>query len=176
VLIHPGGSASKQATTLGDEGRERVRQFVADGGGFIGVCAGAYLATAEYPWSLGLLDALVIDNEHWARGEGGVKLRLTALGQKEIPSENGFCTMHFENGPLLGPAGRSDIDDYESLAAFETEIRTNDAPPGIMIGTTAIARGAFGKGRVVCFSPHPEKTPGRESQVKEAVKWAAGGP
>jgi predicted Fe-S protein YdhL (DUF1289 family) len=41
-----------------------------------------------------------------------------------------------------------------------------------MKGTTAIARGEFGKGRVVCFSPHPEKTRGCERFVTEAVKWA----
>jgi hypothetical protein len=42
-----------------------------------------------------------------------------------------------------------------------------------MKGTTAIARGKFGKGRVVCFSPHPEKTPGREAFLRSAVRWAA---
>src|SRR4051812_11240066 len=45
VLIHPGGSASKQGETLGAKGRETVKKFVADGGGFIGICAGAYLAS-----------------------------------------------------------------------------------------------------------------------------------
>ena len=42
-----------------------------------------------------------------------------------------------------------------------------------MRGTTAIARGHFGKGRVLCFSPHPEKTPGREPFLQAAVRWAA---
>jgi hypothetical protein len=59
------------------------------------------------------------------------------------------------------------------LAAFETEIAKNGAPRGVMKGTTAIARGNFGDGRVVCFSPHPEQTPGRESFVSSAVRWAA---
>ncbi len=41
VLIHPGGSASKQSETLGDKGRDDVKKFVKGGGGFIGICAGA---------------------------------------------------------------------------------------------------------------------------------------
>ena len=82
------------------------------------------------------------------------------------------CDIHFENGPLLGPGQNDDIDDYEPLAAFETEI-TQNAPPGLMKGTTAIARGKFGKGRVLCFSPHPEKTPGREPFLQAAVRWVA---
>ena len=48
VLIHGGGSASKQGETLGDKGRDAVKKFVDSGGGFIGICAGAYLASAQY--------------------------------------------------------------------------------------------------------------------------------
>ena len=44
VVIFPGGSGSKQAAAVGDEGRTRIRQFIEQGGGFIGICAGAYLA------------------------------------------------------------------------------------------------------------------------------------
>jgi glutamine amidotransferase-like uncharacterized protein len=174
LLIHPGGAASKQGSTLGEDGRAAVKRFVERGGGFIGICAGAYLASAEYPWSLGLLDAHVLDRAHWARGQGNVELKLSSLGQSALTTDKEVCTIHFENGPLLGPGEKDDIEDYEALASFETEIRDNGAPVGAMKGTTAIARGKFGKGRVVCFSPHPEKTPGRESFLQSAVRWAAG--
>jgi glutamine amidotransferase-like uncharacterized protein len=173
VLIHPGGSASRQGEALGEAGRNLVKGFVHDGHGFVGICAGAYLASAQYKWSLGVLDAQVIDGAHWARGEGNVKLRFTSAGERALQPEKETCIIHFENGPLLAPGKKDDIDDYELLASFDTEIRKNDAPPGIMKGTTAIARGTFGKGRVVCFSPHPEKTPGRESFLQSAVRWAA---
>jgi glutamine amidotransferase-like uncharacterized protein len=173
LLIHPGGAASKQANTLGEDGRAAVKLFVERGGGFIGICAGAYLASAEYPWSLGLLDAHVLDRAHWARGQGNVELKLSSLGQSALTTDKEVCTIHFENGPLLGPGEKDDIEDYEALASFETEIRDNGAPVGAMKGTTAIARGKFGKGRVVCFSPHPEKTPGREPFLQSAVRWAA---
>ncbi|MBT6847278.1 MAG: biofilm PGA synthesis protein PgaB, partial [Planctomycetaceae bacterium] len=74
VLIHPGGSGSKQGNDLGEDGRQQVRQFVSQGGGFLGVCAGAYLATNDYTWSLNLIDAKVVDRKHWARGTGTVQL------------------------------------------------------------------------------------------------------
>ena len=80
VLIHPGGSGSKQGQALGPDGRDVVRSFVKEGGGFIGVCAGAYLASADYEWSLSLLDAKVIDRAHWARGTGIVTLGLSKDG------------------------------------------------------------------------------------------------
>lgn len=173
VLIHPGGSASKQGETLGEPGRDLIKGFVRDGHGFIGICAGAYLASAQYKWSLGVLDAQVVDTAHWARGAGSVELRLTSAGEQALQQQKETCTIHFENGPLLAPGKKDDIDDYEPLASFDSEIRKNDAPSGIMKGTTAIARGTFGKGRVVCFSPHPEKTPGREGFLQSAVRWAS---
>src|SRR4051812_34460745 len=57
VLIHPGGSGGKQGNNLAEAGRERVRAFVRRGGGYVGICAGAYLATCDYTWSLHILDA-----------------------------------------------------------------------------------------------------------------------
>jgi glutamine amidotransferase-like uncharacterized protein len=173
VLIQPGGSGSAQAKSLGDEGRKRVKQFVADGGGFIGICAGAYLASAEYPWSLGLLDAHVIDDEHWARGQGDVELSISKIGRSALGIDEEHCPIRYNQGPLLGPGGKDDINDYELLATFESEIAKKGAPAGVMKGTAAIARGTFGKGRVQCFSPHPEKTPGREAFLQAAVRWVA---
>lgn len=55
VLIHPGGSGGGQGKALGDEGRRQVREFVKTGGGYVGICAGAYLATCDYDWSLNIL-------------------------------------------------------------------------------------------------------------------------
>src|SRR4051794_6360903 len=51
VLLHPGGSGGGQGKALEDGGRDKVRDFVQKGGGYVGICAGAYLATRDYPWS-----------------------------------------------------------------------------------------------------------------------------
>jgi glutamine amidotransferase-like uncharacterized protein len=173
VLIQPGGSGSKQASTLGEEGRKCVRDFVANGGGYIGICAGSYLASAHYPWSLNLLDARVVDTEHWARGTGNVTINLTRTGRESLGSKVEQCTIYYGQGPLLAPGEKEDILDYEPLASYETEIAKRGAPTGVMKGTTAIARATYEKGRVQCFSPHPEKTPGLEPFLQAAVRWVA---
>lgn len=174
VVIHPGGSGSKQAEALGDEGREKVRDFVAAGNGFVGICAGAYLASAEYPWSLNLVDAKVLDRKHWARGTGDVELRLSPAARKFFGIDDELVTIYYGQGPLLSPAANDTIVDYEPLAVYETEVAKNGAPTGVMKGTTAIARAPFGKGRVVAISPHPEKTPGRDDVLQRAIRWTAG--
>lgn len=169
VLILPGGSGGGQGRHLGEEGRDAIRGFVRQGGGFVGICAGAYVASADYSWSLNLLDAKVVDREHWNRGTGAVDIVLTASGRELMNMNSNRVSIHYAQGPLLAPAGRPDIDDYEAIAMFETEIAKNGASPGVMKGTTAIARGQYGQGRVVCFSPHPEMTNGLESMVQVAI-------
>jgi N-formylglutamate amidohydrolase/glutamine amidotransferase-like uncharacterized protein len=169
VLMHPGGSGGEQGRNLDEPGREKIRGFVREGGGFIGICAGAYLATAHYPWSLNLLDAKVVDTKHWNRGIGTVDIELTPAGRKILRTTNQLLPIHYAQGPLLAPANRPEIEDYEELANFKTEIAKNGAPEGVMIGTTAIARGRFGQGRVICFSPHPEMTAGLEAFVQDAI-------
>ena len=48
ALIIPGGGGSRQFLNLGEENHDRIRKFVADGKGAVGICAGAYLFI--YPW------------------------------------------------------------------------------------------------------------------------------
>lgn len=175
VLIQPGGGASKQAQSLEAEGRAVVRKFVQQGGGYVGFCAGAYLASCDYDWSLGILDAKVLDKQHWNRGFGEVRLTLTPTGRTVLGADE-KVSIYYHQGPLLASAENPQIPDYEALAFFETEIAKNGATEGVMRGTTAVARGRFGQGRVFCFSPHPEKTAGLASFVHRAVCWAADQP
>lgn len=172
VVLLPGGSGSGQGKALGEEGREQVRQFVQKGGGYVGICAGAYLASRSYTWSLHLLDAEVVDRAHWNRGFGDVELRLSEKGQGFFGAKSDQVKIYYHQGPLLAPGNDPAIPDYDSLAAFETEIAKNGAPKGVMKGTTAVAAGRFGAGKVFCFSPHPEKLEPTRELLHKAVRWA----
>jgi hypothetical protein len=171
VVIHPGGSGSRQARALGEEGRARVREFIDSGGGYLGICAGAYLASSHYSWSLDILDARVVDSKHWARGYGDVEIRLSPEARKLLGVEAPKVTIYYHQGPLLAPAEKDDLPAYHAWGIFEGDIAQKGAPEGVMPGTTAIAAGRFGQGKVVCFSPHPERTEGLEPFVIRAVEW-----
>jgi hypothetical protein len=173
VLLHPGGTGGGQGKSLGADGREQVRGFVQKGGGYVGICAGAYLATGDYPWSLHILDAKVIDKTHWARGFGNVAVMLTKKGQQLLSHPGEEVTIYYHQGPLLAPGEDSKIPDFDTLGFFSGEIAKNGAPKGVMPGTTAIAAGQFGKGRVWCFSPHPERTEGLQGMVYRSIQWTA---
>lgn len=172
VVIFAGGSASKQAETLGETGRDAVRRFVGAGGGYIGICAGAYLATSKFSWGLRIIDAQTISPK-WQRGRGQVKLELTPAARGILPPHSGACDILYVNGPIVEPAGEEDLPDYQTLALFRTELARNGTPAGIMVNSPAIFAAAYKQGRVLCVSPHPEQTRGLEDIVLGAVNWVA---
>ncbi|QDT12621.1 Penicillin-binding protein 4* [Planctomycetes bacterium K23_9] len=175
VLVHPGGSGSKQGKALGQEGRTAVKTFVQNGGGFLGVCGGAYLATNDYTWSLSLIDAKCVDRFHWARGTGNVNVKLSPTGSLLLGHNDDQIEIQYAQGPLLGRPEWDDeeVPNYESLGVFDSEIAKKKAPRGVMKGTSAIVRARYGTGRVFCFSPHPELTPGIEHLIALSVDWLA---
>jgi len=176
AVVFPGGSASKQARSIREEGRERVRAFVEAGGGYLGICAGAYLAANNYEWSLDILDADVIDREHWARGSGEVELELTGYGRNRLRTDADGIEVRYHNGPIYARSRDTDIPNFRVLAWYRSEVRKEGVPGGVMIDTPALVEGRYGEGRVVASSPHLELSAGHEDLVRDLVRLAADAP
>ncbi|TET72886.1 MAG: hypothetical protein E3J56_04790 [Candidatus Aminicenantes bacterium] len=179
AVVFPGGSGSRQASSLGVRGRSKVTEFINNGGGFLGLCAGAYLGSDHpgYDWCLHMADARVLDREHYARGEGLVEVKLTEKGKGFLPELGGKSAFfsYYHDGPLLAPGRNPHIQDYETLAVFQSDVHTeNDTPSGIMPGSTFLLRAQKGKGKVVLCAGHPESTPGLRWLVPKSVRWTAG--
>lgn len=174
VVIFTGGSGSKQASALGEKGRDEVRRFVRNGGGYLGICAGAYLACTGFDWGVGVLNAKTVSSK-WARGKGNVEIEITEKGSALTSLPPGKREVLYANGPVIQPGGAKEIPAYEPLAFFRTELAKNGTPVGVMIDSPAVVRGHFGKGRVMVSSPHPEQTAGMDAFVPSSVRWIAGG-
>ncbi len=173
VVIFCGGSGSGQAKSLGEAGAANVKTFVERGGGYVSSCAGTYLATSGYSWSLKLVDADTVDSKHWARGTGQVDIELTAEGKRILGDYPGLQSVRYANGPLLGKAkNASGLAPYTVLAYFRSDM-AKKVPGGVMPNTPAMIAGDFGQGRAICFSPHPEYTKPLQAMIARAVKWAA---
>jgi predicted deacylase len=173
VAIFAGGSGSKQAEALGEAGRAAVQEFVGHGGGYIGICAGAYLATSGYSWSLKLINAKTVSPK-WRRGRGDVKLELTHAGKAILGERQGQFDVRYANGPIIQPADQTNLPPFTTLAWFRSELAENDTPAGVMVNSPAIFAAAYQRGLVVCVSPHPEQTAGLEDFIPQAVKWVVG--
>ncbi len=50
ILCFPGGNMYDYAQDISSKGKENIRDFVHDGGGYIGICGGAYFAAEKVFW------------------------------------------------------------------------------------------------------------------------------
>lgn len=101
-------------------------------------------------------------------------MELTPAGRELFGGPEGSFACLYANGPIIGPAERPDLPDYEPLAFFRTELAENDTPPGLMVDSPAIVRGRCGQGRVLWISPHPEQTRGLKHVAVRGAFWAGG--
>lgn len=175
ILLYPGGAGGTMGRALGKDGREKVRTFLYNGGGYVGVCAGAYLSSRTYGWSLHILSAQVLDREHWVRGRATLRLEVTPAGREILGDDYPTpirCVYH--NGPILSLLSPAQGQTAATpLVVFREERVGKGGKKGIMLGAPAIAAGEFGKGRVAVVSPHPEQTPGLEKMVPRLIAWCA---
>jgi putative intracellular protease/amidase len=167
LVMFTGGSGSAEAAGLGEKGREEVRDFVRNGGGYVGICAGAYLACSGFEWGVGILNAKTVSSK-WRRGQGEVKIEGEAFGEKL--TDRG---VRYANGPIIKADVRKDLPAFETLVSFRTELAENDTPVGVMVNAPAMVRSTYGLGRVFVSSPHPEQTAGLENLVVQALRWTA---
>ncbi len=183
VLVFPGGSGSKQAKAIGPKGREHIREFTRNGGGVVGVCAGAYLCSSHYSWSLSLMNASVFNQSFeipgkgkksmWYRGKPtAIDVELTS-DAKRILGIAGMHSVQYHNGPIISPDNKPDVPHYTALGYFRSENGIYKQQHETMIGTPAIVTSNYGAGKVIAISPHFESTKGPESVVGSAVRFVS---
>ncbi len=182
VLIVPGGNAERQAEQLGKAGRRAIREFVEEGGGYVGVCAGGKLATTNFDWSLGLINAQTLSDKRQSpgpdgvmtvdmgkRGSGTVNMELTDAGRKIFAGQPGLIETGFHLGPVFLPNRQSDLPQCLPLGEYRSEVWLHKLQIGTMVNSPSMLAAQFGKGRVIIFSSHPEGRDETEPLVARAV-------
>ena len=186
-LCVPGGFATNYLSALGDEndsdeedfgvhGGRFIQEYVNSGGGFVGICAGAYCGSN---WGWGLIDVDVVDIEHWCRGMSQrCVLAYTDRGHAAmgVPSGVEEVVVRYANGPILALGSQASAHTH-ALAIFRSDFaRKKSSPVGVMRDSPAIVasdpppgRG----GRVVLISPHPEDgEPWTKAHFRNLFRWA----
>lgn len=161
LLAMPGGNSGSLYISSGSISATAIKNFVASGKGFLGICAGAYAASAYvegYYYGWGIAPHVYCKHpDH----EGLLNITITATGQ-QLFGYGGNVVMAHYNGPAMYASGGS-------IVTFATY--TDNA-----IGTQgmgAIVGDYYGKGRVVLSGPHPELDPQFPDIVANLVVWAA---
>ncbi len=175
ALVVPGGSASVESRSLGKEARDNIRQFVSNGGIYLGVCAGGYLASQDEPTDLGFLPVETADGDHWFRVDPDngplVDIELTPAGMEVFGINQNKIKLIYENGPIFAPPTQKPDDSFTPLAYFRSEVVADGGTPGVMINSPAIILARYGRGSVLSISPHPEETPGFKESELHAIHW-----
>lgn len=172
VVIFTGGRGGAQGTAIGDEGRAAVQALVDRGGGYLGICAGAYLATCRLNQYLRLINSYHI--QPWQTGTGQATVELTPEG-RELFGDLPPTSVRYANGPLLGHedgiAPGLDLPAFKTFATFTVPVTKNDQSQDHMIGKPAIAATDYGNGRVLIISPHPESNPELDWMLQRSIRW-----
>jgi len=169
VIIFPGGGSGTFAKTIGKEGSRHVESFVKSGGGYVGVCAGAYLSLKREDPGPVLLNARTISR---IGGSVDLDMELTEEGKRILGDHPGVFKIHFQNGPAL-TYGSLDLPRITPLAHYRSEV-VKKGRKNNMTGSMAMCIGDLGKGRVFVSSPHPEVSDGLRAMIPRAVEWVAG--
>ena len=178
AVVFPGGSGGGIAKALQPAGVAAVRTFVDGGGGYVGICAGAYLAgagvksyTALLPWQ---------HTQPWAKGEATLDVRLTDAGKQLLGGEFAAFQTRYHNGPVypdvLGQSQKAGART-QPLPLAEFASAATDKRGVVhagMVGTPAIVADVAGKGRVLLISPHPESHEQLDVLVARAIGWTLG--
>lgn len=168
VFIAMGGSGSQQGTDLQESGRNKVKEFVENGGGYIGVCGGSYMAiTGPSEGKLNMLSVKNYGNSGWQRGNDNCEMKT---------NDGRIINLHYENGPIFENTNYEGASPYQSLATFNCDyyIPNKGTYKGEMPGQPAIIVGNYGKGRVLLFSPNPILgDPKRDDMFINGIKYVS---
>ena len=158
VLIMPGGEAIDYFDN--DEiDNASIKQFVSEGNGYIGICAGAYAGSnyvnGDFPgW--GLAPDVNTSTESY---EGVLTISATSSGTKLL---NGTLTdIYMDTGPAMT------TDNNQIVMATFADNNTGYVNYPAIIGDT------YGNGRVILSGPHPEMNPQNPQLLTNMLLWAS---
>lgn len=171
AVIFPGGFGAFYGLREYERFDDAIRYFVANGGGYMGVCGGAYIAGLTMtealrsfcPRTLGLINVRAV-NPPWIRYASQYRqateerVSVTCKVAEEshpitTPYQGQMIELVYSGGPLIRDLG----PEVTPLLTYVDTIMTP--------GDVALCCCVFGKGKVVICSPHPEAPWGKEEMV-----------
>lgn len=158
VLIMPGGIALTYIHNT-NINSDSIKQFINQGKGYIGICAGAYAASNHvdnYYTGWGILPDVNTKNVNY---EGTISLKTTSYGKNIIKTP--LNKIHMENGPAIYS------NNPQNVMAEYADNKTGYQNFAAIIGESC------GNGRVILSGPHPEIEAKNPQTLIYMILWAS---
>ena len=174
VLVMPGGRSVQEAQSLEADGRQKVRDFIKRGGGYVGTCAGCCLLmepASHHP------DMLNIIPFKFGPGSGAtdMSIKFNHRAEELAGIKKGTVSIRYAEGPVPIPSLPVKDAEVEVVATYNSDINCDgDAPRQSMAGQAAAIAGKYGKGRLFVFSVHPEVDIADHYVLKGAFRYVTG--
>ena len=173
LLVMPGGASKTEKRDLGPEGAERIREFLRNGGGYIGSCAGCCLlmdSAMDPERGIGIIPYHRTGSKGWFM----MPVKVNAKGAAALGIEERSYVVRYHGGPVLEPSTNAiDGANFEIWGTYAQDFGKPGAKPA-MVGRGAMVGGTYGKGRVFAFTVHPENFPCTRELVRGAFRYVTG--
>ena len=174
VLVMPGGSSVDESKSLGPEGREKVKEFVKGGGGYIGTCAGCCLLMESAKGHPDMLHMIPFKFGP-ASGKAEMSISFNRRAEELAGIKKGATKIRYSEGPVPLPSLPVKDAETEVVAIYNSDLNSKgDKERPSMAGQAAAIAGTYGKGRLFVLSVHPEYDPDDHYVLKGAFRFVTG--
>ncbi|GAH65692.1 unnamed protein product [marine sediment metagenome] len=152
ALFFGAGHVADSPTALrGGAGRQRIRDLVAEGRDYIGVCAGAYLALLPEPKGLALARHELDHPQGGNIFQGFLNVDWPGMSAAPFP-------LWFQNGPVFSRGTDRVVARFAARQELDADRFSPEATFAVsdFAGRPAALESPFGEGRCVLVSPHLE--------------------
>lgn len=153
LIFCPGGGSARQLAAMQKSGQEIVKDFIRNGGAYLGICAGCFSALNR-PDRLQLLP---FDWVPYASGKTAVlAVNIDAAAAGELNITQDCYWARYSGGPVIRKSAAPDKDTGKILGVYQSSCSGFNRAPYNFAGTPAAVSAKYGKGKVVGVSCHPE--------------------
>ncbi len=179
-LVFSGGAPAQMAGALGRPGADRLRQYILDGGSYVGICAGACLPLHSSREPLSFFNWINMPIANMSEKPPLPRAMpwkyMTPYGgdfvfhpvREDVLLAPSDSAQEFFRRPVIAPLyggppfmpPRSDgVEQWAKFAGFSRKtlfLADEDVARKVVLDRGATARAAMGKGSLLLFSPHLE--------------------
>ena len=173
LLVMPGGSSPAIKKDLKPEGAQKLKDFIRNGGGYIGTCAGCCIMMEEQADVTRGISVMPY-GRLGSKGKFMMPLAINKKGAEAMGIKEGEYKVRYSGGPVLYPT--TNVIEGANFEVWGTYASDFDNPKNNleMEGKGAIVGGTYGKGRVFAIACHPESFPVTHFLVRAAFRYVTG--